>query len=268
MVEKVSRRINSPDSQSVEPKLDVLSDVLDTMRFRGSIFFRSKLASPWGMSLEALETPRFHIALSGSCFLGVDESNDGTINLKEMDIVMIPHGKMHWIADKPDRKLTPSRQAGDACELGTPLFQNGEITNRLICGVIDYDKEILHPILDSLPSALHFSGIKHNDPIWMTVLLIDAEMESSQSRHTSIIDRLTEVLFLQLIGRHTSEDNYITGFFAALGNQRVHKALELIHKNPQYQWSLDSIAERVNMSRATLIRQFNNTLGVRLITFL
>jgi AraC-like DNA-binding protein len=215
------------------------------------------------MSLQQLNKPRFHIALSGSCYIGVKtKSTNEIINIKHMDIVMLPHGEMHWIADKPSRKLTPSAVAGDACELGKPLFQNGEITNKLICGLIDYDKDVLHPIVDSLPSALHFSGIEKDDPIWMTVLLIDAEMEQNDSNKTSIIDRLTEVLFLQLLNRHIKENKELTGFFAALQNNRINNALELIHQNPQNEWTLDLLAEQANMSRATLIRQFKNTIGV------
>jgi AraC-like DNA-binding protein len=250
------------------PELNVLSDVLDTLRFRGSIFFRSTLASPWGMSLHETNSPRFHIALSGNCFIGINEENVQAINLREMEIVMLPHGEMHWIADKPGRKLTPSSQAGEACELGAPLFQDGKITNKLICGLIDYDKESLHPILDSLPSSIHFSGIQHSDPIWMTVLLIDAQIEREQTNNASIVDRLTEVLFLQLLERRIHEEKELTGFFAALRNPRVHKALELIHANPQHPWSIDSLAERVNMSRATLNRQFKKTVSVPPMTYI
>ena len=263
MIKKVSNQINFDDSS-----VDVLADVLDTLRFRGSIFFHSKLASPWGMSLSKLKNPRFHIAINGDCYIGVGSGGDQVINMKHMEIVMLPHGEMHWIADQPGRRLTPSEQAGDACELGMPLFQNGTITNKIICGLIDYEKNTLHPIIDSLPSALHFSDIKQNDPVWMTVMLIDAEMEKDQSNQTSIIDRLTEVLFMQLLNRHISENREIKGFFAALHDKRIHRALNLIHQKPEYPWTLDLIVEQVNMSRATLIRQFKNTVGVTPMTYL
>lgn len=268
MIEKVSDSIKISETESVMPEISVLSDVLDTLRFRGSVFFRSKLASPWGMSLQKLNHPRFHISLSGDCFIGVDQTDEEVINIRTMDIVMIPHGETHWIADELGRKLTPSAQAGDACELGTPLFQEGEITNKLICGLIDYDDDILHPILDSLPSALHFSGIKHSDPIWMTVLLIDAEMELARTSHTAIIDRLTEVLFLQLLNKHLDEHQDEVGFFAALRDSRLNKALNLIHQSPQHQWLLDELAEQANMSRATLIRKFKNTVGMPPMSYL
>ena len=261
MVKKVSTRINVEGSN-----INVLADVLDTLRFRGSIFFRSKLAAPWGMSLQKMQNPRFHIALSGDCYIGVNHNE--IINIKHMDIVLIPAGEMHWIADQPGRELTPSEQAGDACELGMPLFQSGEITNKLICGLINYDKDILHPILNAFPPALHLSNIKQNDPIWMTVMLIDAEMEKEEINQASIIDRLTEVLFMQLLNKYMSENEEVTGFFAALNDKRIYRVFESIHNNPEYPWTLDLLVEQANMSRATLIRHFKETVGVPPITYI
>ena len=63
----MSERLNEAND------FDVLGDVLETLRFRGSIFFRSELAAPWGMSLEEETFPRFHIAMSGDCFVGASD---------------------------------------------------------------------------------------------------------------------------------------------------------------------------------------------------
>jgi hypothetical protein len=48
-----------------------------------------------------------------------------------------------------ESKLVPSKQAGDACALGMPLFQQGEITNKIMCGIVEYDEAIEHPILSA-----------------------------------------------------------------------------------------------------------------------
>ena len=115
-------RLNQADD------FDVLGDILETLRFRGSIFFRSDLAAPWGMSLTGVGNPRFHIVLSGECFVGAD--NHDAVKAEASDIIVLPNGSAHWIADKPGRQLVPSDRAGRACELGNPLFQDGEITSR------------------------------------------------------------------------------------------------------------------------------------------
>ncbi len=88
----MSERLNETD------RFDVLGDVLETLRFRGTIFFNSELAAPWGMSLEPVGIPRFHVALSGSCYVGSNEND--AVAVQEMGIIMLPTGKSHWIADQ------------------------------------------------------------------------------------------------------------------------------------------------------------------------
>ena len=168
MLKNVAHQLNCPTSE-----FNVLDDVIDTLRFRGSIFFHSSLAAPWGISLSTIVMPRFHIALEGSFFIRAGASN---INVEPMDIVMVPSGDMHWIADQEGRELVPSEQAGDACALGLPLFQQGEITNKIMCGIVEYDEAIEHPILSALPAIIQLSNIQTNDNVWMTVKLIDSEI--------------------------------------------------------------------------------------------
>lgn len=249
-----------PDRLNDEVSYDVLGDVLETLRFRGSIFFCSELAAPWGMSLELTGIPRFHIALSGNCFVGGDEHE--AVEINEMDIVMLPTGKSHWIADQPGRKLVASQLAGEACQLGNPLFQKGQITNRLMCGVVHYDQESPHPLLDSLPDILHFPILESNQPIWSTVTLIDAEMRRAEGLGGAIVDRLTEVLFLQLLNHYAEQSGNASGFLVAQRDRRLQRALTLIHKEPAFNWSLSSLGDQVGMSKATLVRHFKDAIGV------
>ena len=249
-----------PERLNREPAFDVLGDILETLRFRGSIFFRSDLAAPWGMALGDTGIPRFHVVLSGACFVGSDTHD--TVKAKEADIIMLPNGTSHWIADQPGRELVSSTKAGEACELGNPLFQTGEITNRLICGLVQYDQGASHPILDALPDLLHFSMLESADPIWSVVKLIDAEMQGRRNRSSRIADRLTEVLFLQLLNHYVRENEDASGFLAALRDRRVFRALTLIHREPEFNWTLASLGERVGMSRATLVRRFQEVVGV------
>ena len=73
---------------------------------------------------------------------------------------------------------------------------------------------------------------------------------------------MTEVLFLQLLHYYVEEDDEATGFFAALRDHRVHRALTLIHQDPAFQWSLSTLGAKAGMSRATLTRHFQNKVGI------
>ena len=241
-----------------ESAFDVLGDVLETLRFRGSIFFRSDLAAPWGMSLEQDGAPRFHMVLSGNCVVGAE--GHAAIDVHETDVIMLPNGTSHWIADRAGRQLVSSDRAGQACELGNPLFQKGEITNRLMCGRVRFDEGASHPIIETLPDVMHFPMVEKAGSIWSVISLIDAEMQLS--RGSRIADRLTEVLFLQLLNHYVENNDDATGFLAALRDQRVYRALILIHREPALDWTLSTLGERVGMSKATLVRRFQEVVGV------
>jgi AraC-like DNA-binding protein len=249
-----------PNRLNYESTFDVLGDILETLRFRGSIFFRSELAAPWGISLENKSTPRFHVIFSGKCFIGMSEYEP--VIAEEMDIIMLPHGRSHWIADQPGRELVASERAGDACELGDPFFQQGVITNRIMCGMVQFDLEASHPFISSLPDIILFPIRECDDPIWSLVSLIDAEMKNNHGRKSLIADRLTEALFIKLLHKFINDDTKATGFLAALGDRRMHMALSLIHQEPSHNWTLSSLSSRVGMSKATLVRHFNTTIGM------
>ncbi len=259
MLKKVPQEINVPREE-----FDVLNDVIDTLRFRGSIFFHSNLSAPWGMSFPPVSSPRFHVALEGGFHIG---AGGRQVQVHPMDIVLIPNGEMHWIADQEGRELVESESAGVACDLGKPFFQQGDTTHRIMCGVVEYDEVITHPIISALPPVFHLSNVESEDNIWMTVKLIDAEIVRTNSKRNIIIDRLSEVLFIQLLTRYVSENDHLVGFFSALREPRFKKILQLIHQNPQTQWSLDIIGDAVGMSRATLLRKFKAELGVSPMTY-
>ena len=239
---------------------DLFSDILETLRLKGSIFFHSKMASPWGMSLSGQGLSRFHIALEGDCYIGLN--TDEMVYLKHMDFVMLPNSDKHWIADKPDRKLEDSEDAASACFLGKPLFQEGEITNRLMCGLVSFDQNISHPIIQSLPNIIHFKYANVKQTAWVTAKLIDSEIQRTKNNSGPIIDRLTEVLLLQLLINYFDNCEGETGFVAATRDPRLRHALKLIHQYPEINWSLKELGLTIGMSRATLIRHFQNTIGV------
>jgi AraC-like DNA-binding protein len=244
---------------------NVLDDVIDTLRFRGSIFFHSSLAAPWGMSLSASSTPRFHVALEGSFVIG---SGDQQVSADDMDIVMLSEGDQHWIADQSGRRLVASERAGEACELGLRMFQEGEITHRIMCGLVEYDDAISHPIINALPTVFHFTNIHASDSIWMTVQQIDSEILRCGHNKSIIIDRLTEILFIHMLNRYTDENQHLVGFLAALTKPHLARVLQLIHRHPEQAWTLEALGNATGMSRATLQRKFKDSLGLSPIAYL
>jgi len=248
-------------------EIEVLSDIMETLRFRSTIFLRSRLAAPWGFSLEQESAPRFHISIDGRFFVGGGEDRT-PVEVGEKEIVIFPSGRSHWIADRPGRSLVPSAKAGQACELGSPLFQTGSITNLVMCGITRFDTDLSHPLLEALPSLIHLPTYDKESLIWRLVELIDAEAERRPSLRSPILDRLTEALFLQLLQELVDHGEGTIGFVAALRDRPLRRALELLHRELATPWTIDDLAKRVALSRATLVRRFRESVGVPPIEYL
>lgn len=250
---------------------DVIGDILETLRFRSTIFFHSELAAPWGASFPPIGLPRFHIALAGNFLVGSsDNEKNNTINIRQGGIALLPTGEHHWIADQSDSKLTPSSDMSEACKLAQPFFKQGKITHRVMCGIVHYDQQMGHPIFDSLSEILHFPDYTPNDPVWMIITLIDQEMQALEhcASTNAIVDRLTEALFIKLINSHLQDTTHNIGFIGALHDRRIHQALTLIHQQPQYAWNIDTLSRRVGMSSSTLTRHFQKTLNTTPMTYI
>lgn len=251
----------------IKSHFDVLGDILETSRFQGTIFFRSTLAAPWGMSLDATQFPRFHIAMTGSFFV-CHEITGNNIKVSEMGMVILPTGGAHWIADRPGRQMVPSTKAGEACELGKPMFQQGQITNHLMCGLIRFDNQTTHPFMNALPDVIHIPHIEASSAVWQLIMLIDNELSELGPSSNTMVDRLTEALFLKLLQKFVIQSEEAMGFSTALRDRRLHVVLQLIHQRMHENWTIEKLAHQAGMSRATLVRRFCEAVGLAPIKYL
>jgi AraC-like DNA-binding protein len=75
------------------------------------------------------------------------------------------------------------------------------------------------------------------------------------------VDRLAEVLVIQLL-RYAIEQRLIDGgLLAGLADPRLVRALNAIHADPRLAWTLEAMADVAGMSRARFAARFTRVLG-------
>lgn len=254
--------------QGIKPTqtTNILSDIFETLRFKGTIFFSSDLCAPWGIKVDPKNVPRFHIALRGGFYFGTENAQPQQIS--EMDVFLLPNGDPHWLADSPQSPRQPSQQVVEACELSVPMFQNGEVTHKLMCGLVQFENGLHHPIIDSLPPVVHFSNLSRDSTAWQLISLIDSEISNHGYQRNAVVDKLAEALFLTLISQFLNENQEKYGFIRGVNNRQVYQALQLIHHDPGKEWTLEALGKQVGMSKATLVRHFHEALGMAPISYL
>ncbi len=134
--------------------MDPLTDILLDLRLESSFYARSELRAPWGLSFSINDGPSFHVIVTGRCWLRI---NAERIALETGDLVLLPHGEEHQLAEPPESAAIPlaalpSERIGQNAAI---LCQGGDgAESLLICGGVRFAGPIANPLLQLLPQVL------------------------------------------------------------------------------------------------------------------
>jgi len=104
---------------------------------------------------------------------------------------------------------------------------------------------------------------------WLRTTLdqLSVEYMSQQPGSNVVVDKLTEILLVELIRINFGRSEQ-TGFIGALFDRQISRALELIHASPQNTWTLEKLATSVAMSRAAFAKRFKERVGQTMFEYL
>ena len=91
--------------------MDVLTDVLDTLRFRSTLYCRVELGAPWSLHFAPTRVASFHVIERGACWLKVD-GDERSIAICGGDLLVLTTGAGHLLSDEPDRPSVVKREVG------------------------------------------------------------------------------------------------------------------------------------------------------------
>lgn len=255
--------MNRRDSQ------DALADVLKTISLNGSTYFCSDFTGPWGMQVEPGPEGLFHVVVEGQCWL--QTSSGEPFKLDTGDIVAFPTGGAHWIGDTPESPRLPGNQVVESILGGGNPFQPANsqaqqtlTQNTLLCGSFSYDSSIDHPFLKDLPCFIHISAQQTPELAWLRSLI---NVLSNESRNITpgssiMVDKLTEILFIQLMRFHMHKKANQLGYIAALADSQIGKALNLIHGEARAHLTVERLGNAVALSRTAFTDKFSRMVGM------
>lgn len=131
----------------------------------------------------------------------------------------------------------------------------------VLCADIDFGVGDENPLLRSLPDRV-IVALADSPTLQTTATLLFAEAFGQRCGRAAVVDRLTEVLMVQLL-RHAIEQRLADGgSMAGLADARLMKLLTALHAHPAKPWTLDAMAAVAGMSRSRFAAHFATTVGV------
>ena len=244
--------------------LDPLTDVLATLRMRGTLYFRTDFRAPWGVSVpERRLVARFHLLIRGEAWVEVDATR---VRMQRGDLVLVPHGAFHTLRDQPDRPYESVDDVLDETAYdGTSDLRyggDGESTV-LVCGHFGFDDELLHPVLETLPAVVHLRAAEGHDFTWLdgATRAIAVETATRAPGWEAVVDRVSAILFIQALRASLSEPS-AAAVVAAFADPQIGRALVAVHEDPAYPWSLQDLARLARMSRTVFADRFRACMGL------
>ena len=212
-----------------------------------------------------MPTGIFHAVVRGQPWAQVADAGD-PIELEPGDVVMFPFGDNHLITDAPGRAHRPiGLLTGlDDRGMGHLVVEGGGARTSLICGTVTFDRGEAHPVFSMLPSMIHVRNLNgQNSGVVETLIdLIAAEVDNPVPGSEIVVARLTDVLIVYMLRAYINGlDSGVGGWLGALKDPALREAIGLMHRNPEYQWTAEELAEAASLSRSAFFARFRRTVG-------
>lgn len=248
--------------------MDVLSDVLDTVRVENGLLFQTQMTAPWGIRAGVRAQLAFHVVTKGRCWLSVD-GIDSPIAVETGDVVVLAPWRDHTLRDSPE---TPARDIEDLVADGVfarvgdgaAPMQARPATTDLVCGWIQLSDPRSEVLLSALPAVLHVQELGSDVGPWLaqTVRMLGYEAHGHHPGMTTVINRLCDALFVYVLRGHlASLPADQPSWLRALIEPQIGAALQLVHDDPSAPWSVEKLAANVGLSRSAFSARFTGTVG-------
>src|SRR5246500_3867441 len=243
-----------------DPVADIVADVIATTR-RGSLMYaRNRFHAPWGAAFPAGNLANFHVITTGACWLTVDGADP--VQLTRGDVVLIPSGAAHELADTPGRPTRPMPEiAGRTLDDGAPpsdvVIEGDGPATAWICGGYRLARGVRHPLTSVLPDVVVITAAQaRGTGLGAAVDLIAAEAGGADPGAPAVMASLVDLLLVYLLrtwfAEHHDDAHWGRALFAPTGGT----SLSLFHPDPGGAWPLDTLARAPRPPRATLTRRF------------
>jgi AraC-like DNA-binding protein len=241
---------------------DLLGQILERTRLRGQLYCRTVVRAPWGLRFPPTAVATMHLVTSGSGHL---VQGHEVLALGTGDVVLLPRGDGHALADSPRTPKVPLEQwLAERGDGPTHVLGGTGVESRFLCGHFAFDEPGAHPVLRLLPSRVHLRG--DSEPVRAmlpTVALLEREYERGERGASVVISRLLDILLVQVLRAWAdAQPPGGAGLLGALGDRTLASALGWMHSEPGRDWDVSELARRSGTSRATLARRFASEVGM------
>ncbi|MEG1052516.1 MAG: AraC family transcriptional regulator [Janthinobacterium sp.] len=222
-------------------QIDQLSAMLQGFNVHAGVFYNGSLCGIASFGEDGKPDGHLHLLRSGR--MRIHLSDGKIMPVQGPSLICFPRGVKHrfFVAD------------GEAVEL--------------TCASLQFQGGAHNPIAQAMPEvvAIHIDELVQAGPL---LAWLFSEAQASGEGRMAILDRLFELLIIQILRHLIAHQKIEGGLLAGLSDPRLARALGAVHAHPAADWTIESMATTAGMSRARFADHFRATVGATPLDYL
>ena len=266
-IQKLETRPLQPSSGSSR-RTDPLSEVLALIEPR--VYVSGGLAVPGDMAIcfPSHQGIKCYAMLAGQCWL-VIESVPEPVLLQAGDCFLLPRGLPFQLTTDLSLEPIPYALAHarlDRSSAALDATANGYAIAGGHFALIGGGAEM---ILQSLPPVAHIRCESDKAAMRSSIERMREELSEPRPGSSLIVQHLAYATLIQVLRLHTTDKcNAVPGWLFALSDKHMGLAIACMNNDPGFRWTLQSLAERIGMSRSVFALRFRETVGTTPMEYL
>lgn len=247
---------------------DPFSGILNLANARALCSGTMRASGPWSFRMPPPELLKFLAIAKGECWLNIEDAEYPPIKICEGDAILFMSNRRYVLCN--DLSAAPidvdQVEIANATEV---VIGDGTEFSMVGCHV-HLDRTSNFSILDVLPNMIHVNASSRQAPIlrWLLDQLVQ-ERTNKYPGSTAASSQIAHLMFIQIMRAYLDSAGPMPpGWLRAMSDTRLLPALQLIHNEPGYNWTLVELARAAAMSRTTFSEHFKNVAGVAPLTYL
>ncbi|MBF6176218.1 AraC family transcriptional regulator [Nocardia blacklockiae] len=241
--------------------IDALSDAVAAVTTAPALSVHTRARAPWALRFGGRRGFGFHVLVHGDCLLLREGA--GPLSLRAGDVVLIPGGAVHAIADAP---ATEPVDLVVAHRVDRITIGGAGPETIVVSGAYQIEQGVRHPVLAGLPDLVHLPERAQPRRLRAAVELLGAEIETRDPGGDAVVAALVDALLIYIL--RAWYDGSTVGWTAAMTDRAIGHILHLMHSRPAEAWTVDRLAGEIGMARATFTRRFTRLVGEPPLTYL
>jgi AraC-like DNA-binding protein len=209
----------------------------------------------------------FHLVLSGEVFLQPEAGS--VIEVRAGEVVLCPGGMAHRLFAGDASETLEFEEVIRSQPESSQIRDDRKSGTEMLCGLFALRSAPLNPLLAALPPVLtvHTQVAGAGPMLGCIAQMLQLQL-ARQSRGSFAMSRLLEILcgeVFRIYGDGASRDR--AGWFKALHDPQISRAVAQIHRAPGAHWSVSSLARQVAMSPSRFAARFREVTAQSVMSY-